>query len=115
MTRLTGTVLLGLIFLTPACGSKEAGAGSIAGRITKVCTTTSNLPPAVCACVGDEATRQLSASAQRLFVALLEKDEQALQAARQNISVEDATAAGTFMVRASATCAAQQSKEPQRP
>lgn len=101
LLQLAGTAAL--LSLPAACGGRPAS--DLASRVASVCSSTSNLSTEMCACVGREAATTLTPAAQRLLVALLEKDQAAIEAAGQTAAPTDAVAAGTFMARAPATCA----------
>lgn len=101
-------VAAGFAVAAGACGqAAPPPAATVASRVTAVCSATSNLPPDLCACIGTEA-ETLEPSAQKFLVAMLEKDEAQMDVAKREASLADAAAAGTFMVRASATCARRQ-------
>jgi len=95
-----------LIGLTLGCGAK-GGADDLSARLATACEQTSNLGAAMCRCVGEKAKADLSPEALRLLVALVEKDDAAIEAARRTASLPDAATAGTFMVRAPAACGRQ--------
>ena len=98
-----GVVVSGVLL---ACGGGGDGAdGALAGRIAAACQASTNMEKALCDCVGEEAGRELPAKAQQLLLAMLEEDMERAETLRGEVSIEEAMTAGTFMVRAPATCA----------
>ncbi len=85
--------------------SAEGGADDLAARLASACEKSSNLGTAMCRCVGDQAKADLSPDGLQLLVAMLEKDDAAIESVRRTASLQDAAAAATFMTRAPAACA----------
>ncbi len=77
-------------------------------RLRELCEKTTTMGPDLCRCVAEQATIELSPDARALLVALLEKRADQAEQLRNRISLEDATKAGTFLIRAPATCAIRQ-------
>lgn len=108
-TRVLCSIIAGLAASAAACGGDAPPSGSdIAARVSKVCTATSNLTSELCTCIGQQAAETLAPAGQRFLIAMLEKNDALMETAKREASIADAAAAGTFMVRASATCARRQ-------
>jgi hypothetical protein len=104
MTRASTLLVMMAVAVVGCVGSDDS---DLSVRLTEACVATSNMGPELCSCIATEATATLSAPAQRMLLALLEKSPTDLDAVKREASLADATAASTFMLRAPATCAAR--------
>ena len=83
-----------------ACGGDAQQAAFI-----EACTSSSNMGEEICDCVADLAQEELSDSGFNFLVASMQGDTAASQQMVGEMTVEEATAAGLFMLSAPANCA----------
>jgi len=74
-------------------------------RVYEGCVKSTNLGEEICRCVADKARDELSQNAMRLLIAGLEDDEKLAGEVREELTVDQAIAAGAFMTRAPLQCA----------
>lgn len=70
------------------------------------CSETTNMPPAVCLCIAENAATELTEDQQLLVVALLDGDRTTVTTLQTTMPMTDFMAAGMYMTNAPATCAA---------
>jgi hypothetical protein len=83
------------------CGGAEA-AGGFEQRFTAACGASSNLEPAVCACMSRKAESELKPDERAFVLAVLEKDTKLAEQLRGTLGLEGMMKAGTFMTKVSA-------------
>jgi len=116
MRILTLFVATGIVAVM-GCGGKggdgggadgdEATGGDDVERFTLACMAHSNLSRSLCECSGRKAEDQLSDDGFALLIAILERDEPRAADLRGKLGVSEVMAAGTFMTRGPAECAAE--------
>lgn len=74
--------------------------------IGAACMTASNIPDAVCTCVGARAAEELTADEQAFVLASLTEDLETADALRATMPADSLTRASVFLINAPATCAA---------
>lgn len=109
-----GLMLVGMLTGCPA-GGGDGGGGNLVARLAAACSSTSNMGQPLCDCVAEEAKSDLSPTSLGLLVAMLEQDSTTAASLRRSASIEDATKAATFMVRAPAACARKRMSGTQAP
>ncbi|MBK8250099.1 MAG: hypothetical protein IPK85_22305 [Gemmatimonadetes bacterium] len=87
-----------------ACGGAAPQAAN-ADRLAEICRTTTNMGDGVCACVGDRARSELSEQALAFLVASMDKQEEAAEALKKELTLQEITTAGMFFATAPAACA----------
>ncbi len=101
MKLITSISLFFVISLLVACGS-----GSVSKtELTKACNEAVNWNEESCECMAGKAKEDLSAKGQQLLYASLTEDSEAAQELARNMTLEEATQAGMFMVNAGLSCA----------
>jgi hypothetical protein len=81
-----------------------SGAGAAGGfeqQFTAACGASSNLEPAVCACMARKAESDLKPDERAFVLAVLEKNTQQADALRGKLGLEGMMKAGTFMTKVS--------------
>ena len=102
---MTGSRAIGIIgFTAMFCATATAMAQS-AEDIATLCGQASNMPPEICACVGDRAVAELTDLQLEWLALSLGGDTDAAADLVPGMSVEEAAGAATFMVRTPASCA----------
>jgi len=98
----TGGFLLAAlyVFVSPAA----AGNPEI---LEQECHKQLKLGDRACACIGEQAEKQLNDNQQALVVAFVTKDQAASGAVQAKMTVEELTEAGKFMQEAPKLCAGQ--------
>lgn len=92
------------IFVGAACTGSASGNPE---RLAEICRATTNMGDAICTCVGDRARTQLSSKGLAFLVASMNKQEEAAERLKQELTMQELTTAGMFFVTAPAACAAQ--------
>lgn len=100
LARLAATVLIGTGVLNGCTESAAAQAKAIADA----CASSTNMPQAVCACLGERAKADLTADERAFVLATLREEDENIEELRGKLGFEGAMKAGMFMTNA-ATCA----------
>lgn len=86
-------------------GCAESAAAQ-AKAIADACATSTNMPKAVCTCLGERAKADLSKDERAFVLATLRKETEDIAELRDKLGFEGAMKAGMFMTSA-ATCASE--------
>ena len=81
------------------------GGGDAEQEFTDACTSSSNLGEAVCECLANQAQEDLSDKGIEFLIAGMSGDMDRTEELRGELDVDEAMAAGMFMVHAPASCA----------
>jgi len=98
--------LLIVIFTVVSLGAAAPALGTVE-EFTEACLTSSNLGRSVCECCGGKAEERLSPLAFEFLIATLQKDKAKIEELRPKLSMDEAMAAGMFMVGTPAECASE--------
>jgi len=74
---------------------------------TAACLTASNMPEAMCTCMSEKATANLTENGRDFLIATLNEDTDRVIALRGQMSLTEMSQSGMFMVNASTECAAE--------
>jgi hypothetical protein len=100
----TGYPFLATLATIACAGAADAG-DAASRRLVELCQTTTNMPAAVCDCVGQKAATDLSPEARAFLVASMDKREEEAATLRGKLSLEETMKAGMFFATAPASCA----------
>ncbi|MCW5713464.1 MAG: hypothetical protein KIT43_02965 [Bauldia sp.] len=96
--------LLAVAGLCLAAGGPARAAPEDVTTIVERCEATMNVPPGVCACLGEKASA-LTELQQRVLAAMLLDDQPLLATLRPQMSIPEATGVATFFVTQTPACA----------
>lgn len=89
-----------------AIGLGACGGSSISNaEMVDACNEAVNWSEKSCECMADKAKEDLSADGQRLLYASLTEDQELAEKLAREMTLEEATQAGMFMVSAGLSCA----------
>lgn len=94
---------IGLVALTLAASCADS-ASAQAKAITDACAESTNMPRAICECLGERAKSDLNDNERAFVLATLREDDGETARLRGKLGLEGAMKAGMFMTNA-ATCA----------
>lgn len=104
---------VGVALLLAGCGNGGGGGGNVSGaernRLVQACTSETNNDRPMCECVADLAREDLTPGSFRMLLASVEGDDQTATRLRGELSFEELTASGMFMVSAFGRCAESRS------
>ncbi|MGE0553583.1 MAG: hypothetical protein AB7R55_09165 [Gemmatimonadales bacterium] len=106
--RSTTTAVLALALLPPLLNACGGGARAQAEQLSAACRRSTNLDQAVCDCMADKATRELSENERGFVIAALSGDQAEADRARGKLDMEGAMKAGMFMTNVG-SCANEES------
>ncbi len=105
---------LGAALLLAGCGN-GGGSGNVSGaernRLVQACQSETNNDRPMCECVADLAREDLTPGSFRMLLASVEGDDQQATRLRGELSFEELTASGMFMVSAFGRCAESRSRQ----
>jgi len=86
------------------CGSGDQTSRRDRDRLAEACQTNTNTNEATCDCVADTAREELSPNAFQMVLASIEGNDQRANELRGQLTIDEATEAGTFVFSSFARC-----------
>ncbi len=108
-----GALALGLSGCGDGGGSSDGGgsgdgvSGSERNRFVQTCLNETNMEQPICECLADTARDELTAGSFEMLLASIEGDDARATQLRSELTMEELTASGMFMVNTPGRCAAQ--------
>lgn len=93
-----------IVLLSSSLLAKQALADDV-GAFVEACLSSSNIDQPICECTAQKAKQELSPKGFDFVVAMLRQDDQVTAKLRAEMTIQEMTQAGTFMMRGPAQCA----------